>query len=162
MDSLHAIGFYVSATVSVCGALVVALLPSRGVRGAALALTGLGIAGLELSLSAGFAGLVTLVAFVGAGLLVSGARYRALELPETAVWRQVGAVGAAGLFALLAYAAFRGDFVHATFYGGQIGTAAAGRFLLDHDALATEALAALVVVALAGAAAGWRSRERNR
>ena len=57
MDSLHAIGFYVSAAISVGGGLALAFLPGRGSRGVALAAAGLGIAGLYLSLSAGFAGL---------------------------------------------------------------------------------------------------------
>ena len=58
MDSLHTIGFYVSAGLSVAGALLVALLPGRGPRGAALGLTGVGLAGIYLFLSAGFAAIV--------------------------------------------------------------------------------------------------------
>ena len=44
MDSLHAIGFYVSSGVSLAGALGVALLPARSQRGLAMAAAGLGLA----------------------------------------------------------------------------------------------------------------------
>ena len=37
MDSLHTIGFYVSAAISIGGGLLVAFLPGRGSRGVALA-----------------------------------------------------------------------------------------------------------------------------
>ena len=78
------------------------------------------------------------------------------------IWRQLGALGAAGLLALLAYSAFRGAFTHATFDGGVTGAVSVGRLLFAHDALATEAVAALVVVALVGATVAWRARDRGR
>jgi NADH:ubiquinone oxidoreductase subunit 6 (subunit J) len=162
MDSLHAIGFYVSATLSLGGALFVAFLPTRGRRGLALAATGLGIAGIYLSLSAGFAAVVVFVCYLTMALLLAGPAYRMQELPVGALWRQLGAIGAAGLFAVLAFAAFRGDFAHASYVGGSFGSAAIGRFLLDHDSLATEAIGALVLAALVGATAAWRIRERSR
>jgi NADH:ubiquinone oxidoreductase subunit 6 (subunit J) len=162
MDSLHAIGFYVSAAISVGGGLLVAFLPGRGARGIALAVSGLGIAGLYASLSADFAGLVALACYAGCALLIAGPRYRVIDTPVGFAWRQAGAVGAAALFAVLAYGAFRGDFVSSTYRGGEIGTAAIGRALFAHDALAAEAVAALVLVALVGAAAAWRVRDRGR
>ncbi len=162
MDSLHAIGFYVSAAISVGGGLMVAFLPGRGARGLALAVSGLGIAGLYAALSADFAGLVALVCYAGCALLIAAPRYRVVDSPVGFAWRQAGAVGAAALFAVLAYAAFRGDFVSATYRGGEIGTAAIGRVLFVHDALAAEAVGALVLVALAGASAAWRLRDRGR
>ena len=162
MDSLHAIGFYVSAAISVSGGLLVAFLPGRGTRGLALGVSGLGIAGLYASLSADFAGLVVLVCYAGCALLIAAPRYRMVDTPVDIVWRQAGAIAAAGLFALLAYAAYRGDFVQATYAGGEVGAAAIGRVLFAHDALATEAIGALVLVALVGAAAAWRVRERGR
>ncbi len=162
MDSLHAIGFYVSAAISVGGGLMVAFLPGRGARGLALAVSGLGIAGLYAALSADFAGLVVLVCYAGCALLIAAPRYRVVDSPVGFAWRQAGAVGAAALFAVLAYAAFRGDFVSATYRGGEIGTAAIGRVLFVHDALATEAVGALVLVALVGATAAWRVRDRGR
>ena len=162
MDSLHAIGFYVSAAISVAGGLAVAFLPGRGSRGAALGAAGLGIAGLYLSLSAGFAGLVALVSYAGCALLLAAPHYRVIETAVGAVWRQVAAVAAAGLFAVLSYAAWRGDFFHALYVSGDIGSASIGRLLFAHDALATEAVGALVLAALAGATVMWRGRGRGR
>jgi hypothetical protein len=161
MDSLHAIGFYVSATLSMGGALLVAFLPGRGLRSLALAAAGIGLAGIALSLSAGYAAIAILVCYVAIAVLLGGPQYRAVAVAAGGTWRQLGAVGAAGLFALLAYAAFRGDFVHATFYGGAFGTASVGRLLFAHDAMSTEAGGALIVVALVGATAAWRARDRR-
>ena len=172
MDSLHAIGFYVSAAISVAGGLAVAFLPGRGSRGAALGAAGLGIAGLYVSLSAGFAGLVALVCYAGCALLVAAPQYRVIETVVAGepgarrahdLYRQAGAVAAAGLFAILAYAAWRGTFAHPNFfYLGGINSASVGRLLFAHDALATEAVGALIVVALVGATAAWRVRDRGR
>lgn len=162
MDSLHAIGFYVSAAISLGGGLLVAFLPTRPLRGLAVAISGLGIVGLYASLSADFAGLVALVCYAGCALLIAAPHYRVMDTPVGALWRQVGAIAAGGLFAVLAYAALRGDFVHAAFKGGEFGTAAIGQVLFSRDALATEAVGALVLVALVGATAVWRVRERGR
>jgi NADH:ubiquinone oxidoreductase subunit 6 (subunit J) len=127
-----------------------------------MAVAGLGIAGAYASLSAGFASLVAVVCYAGCAVILAGPRYQSVESAVSSVWRQLAAVGAAGLLALLAYAAFRGDFVDAPFRLGAFDTAAVGRLLLAHDALATEAVAALMTVALAGATVAWRSRERGR
>jgi NADH:ubiquinone oxidoreductase subunit 6 (subunit J) len=162
MDSLHTIGFYVSAGLSVTGALLVALLPGRGARGAALGLTGVGLAGIYLFLSAGFAAVVALVCYAGCAWLLAGPNYRALEYAMRPRWSQLAGLGAAGLLALLGYAAFKGDFVHATFYGGWFGSAAIGRLLFAHDALATEAVGALIVAGLVGATAAWRRHGPSR
>jgi hypothetical protein len=78
------------------------------------------------------------------------------------VWRQLAAVGAAILLAALAYAAFRGDFAHVTFNGGFFGSAAVGRLLFARDALAAEAVGALVLAALAGLTVAWRVHDRSR
>ena len=162
MDSLHAIGFYVSAAISVGGGLALAFLPGRGSRGFALAAAGLGIAGLYLSLSAGFAGLVALLCYAGCALLLAAPHYRVIDSAVGGLWRQSAAVAAAGLFAVLAYAARFGDFVHAIYYSGDSGSASVGRLLFAHDALATEAVGALVLAALAGATVMWRGRGRGR
>src|SRR2546430_11807244 len=162
MDSLHAIGFYVSSGVSVAGALGVALLPHRDQRGVGMGVVALGLAGLYVSLSAGFAAVLALVCYLGAAWLLAAPQYRSLESVTGATWRQIGAVAAAGLLALLAYAAFRGDFVHAVYFGGEFGATALSRVGFGHAALATEAIAALVLVALAGATAAWRGREGRR
>ena len=162
MDSLHAIGFYVSATLSTGGALLVAFLPARLTRGLAMAVTGVGLAGIALSLSAAFAAAIVLLCYLAIAAIVGGPQYRSFDPMTHVAWRQAGAVGAAGLLALLAYSAYRGDFVRATFYGGEIGSSAVGRLLFAHDATATEAVAALLLVALVGATAGWRARGRSR
>jgi hypothetical protein len=162
MDSLHAIGFYVSATLAMGGALLVAFLPAREMRGLATAVTGIGLAGIALALSAGFAAAVILVCYTAIAVILAGPQYRSFEPVMNATWRQLGALGAAGLLALLAYAAFRGDFFHATFYGGAFGTSSIGRLLFAHDAMATEAVGALTLAALVGVTAVWRVRERGR
>jgi NADH:ubiquinone oxidoreductase subunit 6 (subunit J) len=162
MDSLHAIGFYVSAALSVAGGLSVAFLADRYRRGLAMALVAVGVAGIYLSLSAGFAALVALVCYGGCALVLAGSAYRIVETSVGGPWRQVGAVAAAALMAGLGYAAYRSGFVHATYFGGTFGSAALGRGLFGHDAIATEAVAALVVVALVGASLAWRARDRSR
>ena len=162
MDSLHAIGFYVSAAISVAGGLSVAFLPDRVRRGTALGAVAIGVAGIYLSLSAGFAALVALACYGGCAVLLAGRAYRIVEANTGSIWRQLGAVGAGALLLALAYAAFFGSFRQSSYFGGDFGTAAIGRRLFAHDALATEAVAALVLVALVGAAAAWRARDRSR
>ena len=162
MDSLHAIGFYVSSGASLAGGLGVALLPSRDQRGVSVGVLGVGLAGIYLTLSAGFAALLALVCYLGCAAMFASPQYRRLETVVSGAWRQVGAIAAAALLAVLAYSAFRGDFGHASFYGGTFGAANLGRLFFAHDVVATEALAAIVFAALAGAAAAWRVRERGR
>ena len=163
MDSLHAIGFYVSSGVLLLGGIAVALAPGRGVRGLGLAGMALGLAGAYLSLSAGFAAAVALVCYAGcAAMVLVGPGYRAVQAVVTPVWRQLGAVGAGALLAALAYSSFRGDFAHASFSGGLFDARAVAQLLLEHDVLATEAIAVLSLVAVAGATAAWRLRDRAR
>jgi NADH-quinone oxidoreductase subunit J len=161
MDSLHAIGFYVSAALAGVGGLGLAFARRHERRGLALGLVGLGVAGAYASLSAGFAAVIALLCYAGCALLIARPDYRTVEQAVGTMWRQLGAVGAAVLFAALAYAAYRGDFVHATFYGGPFGSLSLARLMFAHDALATEAVGGIVLVALIGAAAAWR-RERSR
>jgi NADH-quinone oxidoreductase subunit J len=171
MDSLHAIGFYVSSGLSVAGGLSVAFLPSRGRRALALAVAGVGVAGIYASLSAGFAGVVALVSFAGCAVLLAGPAYRAIEPAVSGRWRQVGALAAAALFAALAWSAFRGNFgsvwtgyapLSSGLSGGDgFGATQVGRQLFTHDALSADAIGALVLVALVGATAVWRGRERR-
>jgi len=162
MDSLHAIGFYVSSGVSVIGGLGVALLGARGLRGLFLAVCGVGLAGIYISLGAGFAAIVALVCYLGCAALVAGPRYRAIESAVGPLWRQLGAIGAGALLLVLGFSAYRGSFVAAKPSGDGFGIADVGRLLFAHDALATDAVAALVLVSLIGAAAVWRLRERGR
>jgi NADH:ubiquinone oxidoreductase subunit 6 (subunit J) len=161
MDSLHAIGFYVSAALAGLGGILLAFLHGHARRGAALALTGLGLAGIYTSLSAGFAAIAVLVCYAAAALVLARPDHRTVEQVTGGLWRQVGALGAAVLLGVLTYAAFRGTFAHATFYGGAFGSVSVARLLFAHDALATEAVGGLVLIALVGAAAAWR-RERPR
>src|SRR2546428_12809498 len=98
----------------------------------------------------------------GCPVVRAGSPYRAVEPATGGRWRQLGGVAAAALMAVLAYAAYRGDFNRATYFGGTIGSAALGRRLFAHDALATEAVAALILAALAGATLAWRARDRTR
>lgn len=163
MDSLHTLGFYASSGISLAGGLGAALLPTRRQRGVSLGVVGVGLSGAYVALSAGFAAAIALICYVGAAWLIASRRYRSLEDTAHPTWRQVGAIGAAALLALLAFSAFRGDFVHTMlFYGGAFDVAAIGRLIFAHDAMAAEAVAALALVALAGASAAWRMRERGR
>jgi NADH:ubiquinone oxidoreductase subunit 6 (subunit J) len=161
MDSLHAIGFYMSAALAGVGGIFLAFLHGHWHRGLALGALGLGVAGIYASLSAGFAAIVVLVCYGGCALLVARPDYRTVEQAAAGLWRQIGGVGAALLLVALAYAAFRGRFAHATFYDGPFNTMTVARLLFAHDALATEAVAGVVLAALVGAAIAWR-RERPR
>lgn len=162
MDSLHAIGFYASSLLALGGGVVVVLASGRGLRSLALLIAGVGVAGVDLALSAGFTALVVLLSFAGSALLLARPDYRAVTGATRAIWRQIGAVSAAVLLAALVYAAFRGAFAHVTFNGGFFGSAAVGRLLFAHDALATEAVGALVLAALVGLTLAWRAVERSR
>jgi NADH:ubiquinone oxidoreductase subunit 6 (subunit J) len=171
MDSLHAIGFYMSAGLSVAGGLAVAFLQGRGRRALGLAVAGVGVAGIYTSLAAGFAGVVALVSFAGCAVLLAGPSYRVVEPAVSGRWRQIGALAAAVLFAALAWSAFRGSFtVPWTGYaplspgslaGDGFGATQVGRLLFTHDAMSADAIGALVLVALVGATAVWRGRERR-
>jgi NADH:ubiquinone oxidoreductase subunit 6 (subunit J) len=162
MDSPHAIGFYASSLLALGAGVVVVLAPGRGLRSLALLVSGVGVAGVDLALSAGFAALVVLLSFAGSALLLARPDYRAVTGTTRAIWRQIGAVSAAVLLAALVYAAFRGAFAHVTFNGGFFGSAAVGRLLFAHDTLATEAIGALVLAALVGLTLAWRAIERSR
>src|SRR6266700_2510043 len=86
MDSLHAIGFYVSAALAGVGGLLLAFLRGHWRRGAALALTGIGVAGIYASLSAGFAAVVGLVCYAACALLVARPDYRTVEQAVGGYW----------------------------------------------------------------------------
>ncbi len=162
MDSPHAIGFYASSAVALGGGLVVVFAGPRGMRALALLISGAGVAGVYASLSAGFVALIVLASFAGSALLLARPDYRTVMGGAAQVWRQLAAVGAAILLAALAYAAFRGDFAHVTFNGGFFGSAAVGRLLFARDALAAEAVGALVLAALVGLTVAWRVHDRSR
>jgi NADH:ubiquinone oxidoreductase subunit 6 (subunit J) len=73
---------------------------------------------------------------------------------------QLGGIAAALLLAVLVYAILRSSFNSGSYPGGEVGTAALGRLLFGHDALAVEAAGAMLLAAMAGAAAAWRVRGR--
>jgi hypothetical protein len=150
----------VLAAVTLAGALAVALLPDRPRRAFGVVVAGLGLTGLLFVLSAGFAGLVTLVCFAACGLALSGPRYRVLWPGPAGRWEQAGAVASGLLLLALLYAAWRADYFHGVYPGGSFGAAAVGRFLLAHDGLAGDALALLVAVAFIGTGLFWRARLR--
>jgi hypothetical protein len=162
MDSLHTIGFYAASAVALIGAVLVAVLPGRETRAAALLAAGVGVAGVEVSLSAASTAAVVLLSFAGCAALIARHDYRSFDFPTGILWRQLGAIGAALLLLALAYAAYRGNFAHVSFNGGALGTAAIGRLLLAHDAAATDAVGVLVLIALATLTIAWRVRERER
>jgi hypothetical protein len=162
MDSPHAIGFYASSAVAVVGAVLVAILPGRGARALALLVAGLGVAGVEVSLSAGFTAGVVFLTFAGSAALIARHDYRSFDFTTALPWRQLGAIAAAILLLALAYAAYRGNFSHVTFNGGALGTAAVGRLLFAHDAAPTAAVGVLILIALVTLTVLWRVRERER
>jgi hypothetical protein len=162
MDSPHAIGFYASSVVAVGGALLVALIPGRGARALALLVAGIGVAGIDASLSAGFTAGVVALTFAASAALLARHDYRSFDFVAPALRRQLSAVGAAVLLVALAYAAYRGGFAHVSFNGGALGTAAVGRLLFEHDALATEAIAVLAVIGVVVLTIAWRGHERER
>ena len=93
MDSLQTIGFYVSSGVSLAGGLGVALLTRRDQRGVALGVFGLGLAGIYLSLSAGYAAVVALICYAGCALMFASPQYRRVDAVVGPLWRQLGAIG---------------------------------------------------------------------
>jgi NADH:ubiquinone oxidoreductase subunit 6 (subunit J) len=162
MDSLHSIGFYASSAVALAGAVLVAVVPGRGTRALALFVSGLGVAGIDASLSAGFTAVVVVLCFAGCAALIARHDYHSFDFVSSPITRQVGALAAAVLLVALAYSAFRGSFARVAFHGGALGTAAVGRLLFARDALATEAVGVLVLIALVALTVAWRTRERER
>src|SRR2546428_12541723 len=118
MDSLHAIGFYVSAALAGAGGLFLAFTDSRQRRAVALGLVGLGVAGIDLALSAGFTALVVLICYAGCALLAMRPDHRFLEQAASGPWRQAGAVGAAPLLAGPGQPGVFGDLAPPPFYRG--------------------------------------------
>src|SRR5256885_13455665 len=118
MDSPHAIGFYASSAVALGGGLVVVFAGGRDLRALALLISGVGVAGVYASLSAGFAALVVLTSFAGSALLLARPDYRAVMGGVGHVRRQLAAGGGAIPLAALADAAFRGAFARGALHAG--------------------------------------------
>src|SRR3989442_6530887 len=108
MDSLHAIGFYVSAALAGLGGILLAFLHGHARRGAALALTGLGVAGIYASLSAGFAAIAVLVCYAAAAFVLARPDHGTVEQVTGGLWRPVRDPGAGVLVGVPAFAAVRG------------------------------------------------------
>src|SRR5439155_677714 len=81
---------------------------------------------------------VALICYLACAFMVAGPQYRSVETAVSPLWRQLGALGAAALLAVLAYSAFRGDFVHASYSVGPFAARAVASLMLAHDVLATE------------------------
>ena len=162
MDTLHSVLFYALATVTVGGALVTALAQAR-LRALSLAVVAIGLAGLYTVLSAGFAGVIALLAYLGVAALAHGHRRWEAAAPgaveETRGFLQQLAGPLAGLsFLVLAYLAWRTGFHPGYRVSGEINATALGRLLVNRDALALEALALALLVGAAGAGLAARVR----
>lgn len=163
MDTLHSVIFYAFAAVAVAGGLAASLLGGRR-RTFGVAAVTVGLTGLLADLDAGFAALVTLVAFGGATMLLLTVDPQAdaddSEAHRAGFVRQAGAALSAIVFIALAYLAYQGSWFPGYQASGSINTAALGRLLLGRDALAVVAVAAalLVAVVVTGALARVRVR----
>lgn len=158
MDALTSILLYACAAVAVAGALVAAIAPAT-LRWLGVLALAVATAAVLALLEAGFAAVVFLVCGAACAHLL-----RRLTAPAEVVaargdglLRQAGGIASAVLFAVLAYAAFRGSFAFGHYPGGGFNSAALGRLLLDHDVLAGVAAGGLLLAGIAGAAASWRT-----
>jgi hypothetical protein len=167
LDVLTSVLFYALAALALIGALGVAVLPAGSPRALSFLLLAAGAAGMYAVLEAGFVAALALVVLVASGLLLAPRPAAGAGEARAGTGQQVAALAAAGLFALLAYAAYRGGLFKGTYAAADFGffnAAAMGQLLLGRDALATEASGALLMLGLvAGAAswAGWAVRSRR-
>ena len=167
MDVLTSVLFYALAALALIGGLGVAVLPTGSARALSFLLLAAGVAGMCAVLAAGFVAVLALVVLVACGLLLAPWPAPGATEPRAGSGHQVAALAAAGLFALLAYAAYRGGLFKGSYSASDFGffnAAAMGQLLLGRDALATEAAGALLLLGLvAGGAswAGWAVRSRR-
>ena len=163
MDTLHSVLFYALATVTVGGALATALAPAR-LRAHSMAIVAIGLAGLYTVLSAGFAGVIALLAYLGVAVLArgnwrwEGGTAGAVEEPR-GVLQQLAGPLAGVAFVVLAYLAWRTAFHSGHRVSGEFNATALGRLLVNRDALALEALALALLAG--GAGAGLAARVRR-
>jgi hypothetical protein len=171
LDVVVTIIFYGCAIVAVVGALAAALVPAPSWRLFGLLGVAIGAAGLLLTLEAGFAALLALVCLSASAVLVGGglrpARAdraagsrvgpRRRGLPGADLPAQLGAAGAVLLLVVLLVIALGGSFA-AGASQGPFAAAEVGRALFGRDALATEAVGASLLVALAVSALAWSRR----
>ena len=158
MDVLTSVLFYALAALALIGALGVAVLPTGPPRALSFLLVAAGAAGMYAVLAAGFVAVLALVVLVACGLLLATLPAPVVAEPRAGTGHQLAALATAGLFALLAYAAYRGGLFKGTYLAGDFGffnAAAMGQLLMGRDALATEALGALLLLGLVAGGAGW-------
>ena len=162
MDTLHSVLFYALATVTVGGALATALAPAR-LRALSMALVAIGLASLYTILSAGFAGVIALLAYLGVAVLVHGhwrweAATPAVVDEPRGILQQLAGPLAGIAFLVLAYLAWRTGFHSGYRFNGEFNATALGRLLVNRDALAMEALGLALFAAAAGAGLATRVR----
>ena len=166
MDTTLAIIFYACSGLATAGSLAATLAGARW-RSLSLAAVAVGTAGALASLSAGLAALLALVALGGCALLIGALppdpagpadRPRRGRAGGPGLTVAVGAAMSLLLVAGLLLAVWRGSFAAGPYPGGWFGAAAVGRAFFARDALALEALAGMLLAALAGAAAAARAR----
>ena len=159
MDTTLTISFYAFSGLAIAGSLAATVVPAR--RGISLLAVAVGVGGALASLSAGFAALLALVALGACALLIGGLPLDGTARPARPAGGASRSPGAAAvlaalvpvlLLAALVYAAWRGDFATGSYPGGWFGAAALGRAFVGRDALAFDAVAAMLLVGLAGAA----------
>ncbi|HEY4026696.1 MAG TPA: hypothetical protein VGO86_09725 [Candidatus Dormibacteraeota bacterium] len=161
MDLVLTIVFLICAILAVAGALGASLGPSASWRQLGLLAVAVGTAGVLASLSAGFAALVAVVCLGASAVLLSagvtGAPRGGIFNGST-VSGQAGAVAAALLLLVLLVVAVRGTFAAGGSIGPGFDAAAVGRAFFTRDALALEAVGAMLTVALAAGAMARRRR----
>lgn len=165
MDLVLTLVFYGCAVLALAGTVVAALAAAPAWRLLALLGVAVGAAGLLLSLSAPLAAAVALVALAGAAVVVAGDEVVTAGVGRAAPFRaalagadlptRLGAAGVVLLLAVLLVMALGGGFASHAWDGS---FASAGRVLFGRDAVATEAVGACLLVALAAGAAAWSRR----
>jgi hypothetical protein len=158
LDALTSILLYACAAIAVAGSLGAAIAPPA-LRSLSLVVMTAGTVAVLAVLSAAFAAAAFLAVGLASALLLGGTGPVVRE-GRGGLVLQLGGVTAALLFVVLAYAALKGSFGHGTYPGGFVNSAAVARLLLDRDAMAGVAAGGILLTAIAGAAASWRTARR--
>jgi NADH:ubiquinone oxidoreductase subunit 6 (subunit J) len=160
VDIVLTVVFFLCAILAVAGALGASLAPAASWRLPGLLALALGTAGVLAAFSASIAAVVALVSLVAAALLLCRAGavpVRDGDLRMAARPAQVGGVASALLLAVLLAVAVGGTFAASGPAGTGFDPGALGRAFFGRDALALEAVGAMLMAALAvGAAARGR------
>lgn len=156
MDLVLTIVFFICAILAVAGAVGASLAASAPWRLLGLLALALGTAGVLASFSAVIAAVIALVCLVASAMLLSGAGavpVRVGDLRAAALPALLGAAAAALLLAVLLVVAVGGTFVAAGQTASGFDPGALGRAFFGRDALALEAVGAMLTAALAVGAA---------